>query len=253
MKEAGRRPVRILASDKFDFPTLNTMSIDQRLYPRSPECDYPTWAAQQLTDDHDCFVVEVGNHLVTDMIAVARQGKLICTGFGRSLPDAPEFLEHFGINRRGFVENVVASVEQFTVPANCSICAENYRPSKLEIDALRIRCDRPDRLVFAKSKGCPACRNTCPRKMIGVHEVFLARDVQQLILDSQPHQVIRKALLDNGALDFYTALVRKVARREIPSWVAIMQQRYLFQTPNDRARWIEIDSSDSVGIDKLQL
>lgn len=246
MKDAGRRPVRIAASERYEFPALNSMSIDQRFRNRSTDGDYATWAARQLTDDHDCFVVEVGNHLVGEMIAAARQGKLICTGFGRSLPDATVFLEYFGVNRREFVESILASVEQFTVPANCTHCAEKYRPSKWEIEALRISCDRHERLVFARSKGCLACRNACPRKMTGVHEVFLAKDVRHLIEDNQPPEVIRNALLANGAVDFYTSLVRKVVRREIPSWVAIMHQRYLFRTSTDRERWIEVNGSDSV-------
>ena len=246
MKDAGRRPVRIAASELYNFPALSSMSIDQRFHTRPADGDYATWAARQLTDDHDCFVVEVGNHLIGEVIAAARQGKLVCTGFGRSLPDATVFLEYLGVNRREFVESILASVEQFTVRANCTHCAEKYRPSNLELEALRICCDRPERLVFARSKGCLECRNACPQKMTGVHEVFLAKDVRHLLVDNQPPEVIRKALLANGAIDFYTALVHKVISREIPSWVAIMQQRYLFRTRTDRERWIEIDCSNSV-------
>lgn len=242
MSDAGRRPVRIATADS-DFPALADMGIEQRIHQRSLDGKYSTWATLQLADDCGCFVMDVGSDLVPEVIAAVREGKLICTGFGRSVPNTTDYLQFDGVNRRELAESVVGSIEQFMVIANCSLCEEKYRPNRWELEALRIRCARPERLVFSKSKGCPACR-TYPPKRTGVHEVFLADDVRQLIEDDQPPTVIRRVLLANGAIDFYTALVRKVVKRVIPSWVAIMHQRYLFQTPQDHHRWVDVEVDD---------
>jgi type II secretory ATPase GspE/PulE/Tfp pilus assembly ATPase PilB-like protein len=68
---------------------------------------------------------------------------------------------------------IVAILAQRLVRLNCPKCREQYRPTKDEIDMLKLSSEDLETGRFAKGKGCADCRGTGYKGRIGVFELIL--------------------------------------------------------------------------------
>jgi len=90
----------------------------------------------------------------------------------------------------------VAILAQRLVRLNCPKCREPYRPTKDEIELLKLTPEMVESGKWGKGKGCPDCRGTGYKGRLGVFELIL------------------------GTPDFRAAVANKVDFAELMRWHA---------------------------------
>jgi type II secretory ATPase GspE/PulE/Tfp pilus assembly ATPase PilB-like protein len=68
---------------------------------------------------------------------------------------------------------IVAILAQRLVRLNCPKCREQYKPTKDEIELLKLTPEQVEGGKWAKGKGCPDCRGTGYKGRLGVFELIL--------------------------------------------------------------------------------
>jgi type II secretory ATPase GspE/PulE/Tfp pilus assembly ATPase PilB-like protein len=68
---------------------------------------------------------------------------------------------------------IVAILAQRLVRLNCPKCREPYRPTKDEIELLKLTPEQVEGGKWGKGKGCPDCRGTGYKGRLGVFELIL--------------------------------------------------------------------------------
>jgi len=104
-----------------------------------------------------------------------------------------------------------ALMAQRLVRRVCKHCGKEYKPSRAELEALRINPEQAQEATFRKGKGCPECNNTGYRGRMGIFEMFLVDDdVRKLIYDKVPSTVLRARAREMGMRTLREDGARKV-------------------------------------------
>lgn len=113
-------------------------------------------------------------------------------------------------------DSLECSVAQRLCRVLCDVCKEEYVPTSLELRKIGIRHQQGEPLpegfeTLFKQKGCDECRHTGYRGRSSIHEVMLMNDeISQLVADSAPTALIRKAAIENGMIPLIQDGVNRV-------------------------------------------
>jgi type IV pilus assembly protein PilB len=203
--------------------------------PRSPITQWQ-WIASALRRRPDLLFVEhPGNkETISHVLAAARADCLIVAAMGRRFEHLIEYLEWLDVPRSVSATTLVGVIEQHLLPRACTNCAVSYTPKPQELRELRIRCDRPNELVFVRSTGCSKCHGSGRAGVVGVHEIATMTDaLREMFLKRTPSEAVRQRLLDEGMTTFYESALHKVVSRHIASTTVFEYLGYWLKTPRD--------------------
>lgn len=115
-------------------------------------------------------------------------------------PGSVTRLLDMGIEPYFVSDAVVGIVAQRLVRRLCKNCRTPRKTKSAEMKLLKLT--KPQTIY--KAKGCPACNNTGYKGRLGVHEILLIdEDIQELIQNGSPTEVIRKKAEEKGMLSLY--------------------------------------------------
>ncbi len=254
---SGRRTLghaALLAAQRAGKEVLSLEWGVSRLLPGILQCDLTSrseltqleWIQAALRRRPDVIFIEhPGNaDTIRDVISAARNRCLVIAAMGRPFEFLIEYLEWLAVPRCTSVETLLGVVEQRRLRTVCPKCTTYYTPEGSELRELRIRCANPERLSFAGSARCSACRRSPRPAFVGVHEVAtMTADLRDMFLQGTPTRAIRQHMLDCGMTTFYQSAVHKLVTRKISSATAVTCLRYLWR---ERNAWLDVDPDTGI-------
>lgn len=199
------------------------------------------WILAALRRRPDAVFIEyAGNQdTIGELIAAARGSCLVVVSMERGFEHLIDYLRCKAIPRSVSTQAVLGGVGQRLIPRVCSNCTTIYTPKDSELRQLRIRCEAPSRLSFARGTGCSECRGTGRSGFVGVHEVAVMNDdLRTMFLQKSPPEAIRQHLLDRGMTTYYESTIQKLVAREIASTAAVAYCQHLWR---ELKGWITVD------------
>ena len=153
-----------------------------------------------LRQDPDVIMVgEVRDRETADMVIRAAQtGHLVLsTLHTNDSAGAVARLMDLGVEPFLLASSLTAVLAQRLVRRVCPHCAEDYTPTREEVEALDL--EYQDGLLFKRGKGCAQCLNTGYYGRIGLFEFLVVGDaVRELIMAQADAWTIRKCALERG-------------------------------------------------------
>jgi type II secretory ATPase GspE/PulE/Tfp pilus assembly ATPase PilB-like protein len=187
------------------------------------------------------FIEHPGNEdTIGHVLAAARSSCLVIAAMGRRFEHLIDYLDSLGVPPDVSTTTLLGVIEQRLVPRVCPDCAECYTPKLQELRELRIRCERPNELVFCRCTGCNQCGRTGRAGVVGVHEIAtMTEALQNMFLRKMPSERIRQQLFDGGMTTFYESAVHKLVHGQIASTTVAFFSRWL----NQQNDWIRVDAT----------
>jgi type II secretory ATPase GspE/PulE/Tfp pilus assembly ATPase PilB-like protein len=94
---------------------------------------------------------------------------------------------------------VIGVLAQRLVRRICQRCKEQYEPTPVEIEELKLKPEQAQRIRFYRGRGCEQCRNTGHYGRIGLFELMpMTNDVRNLIVKNANAAELRQAAIRNG-------------------------------------------------------
>jgi type IV pilus assembly protein PilB len=155
-----------------------------------------------LRQDPDIILVgEIRDHETAEMsFRAALTGHLVLsTLHTNDAPSAATRLIDMEVEPYLIASCVIGVLSQRLVRRVCQRCKEQYEPTPVEIEELRLKPEQAQRIRFYRGRGCEQCRNTGHYGRIGLYELMaMTNDVRNLIVKSANAAELRQAAVRNG-------------------------------------------------------
>jgi type IV pilus assembly protein PilB len=155
-----------------------------------------------LRQDPDIILVgEVRDYETAEMaFRAALTGHLVLsTLHTNDAPSAATRLVDMKIEPYMIASCVIGVLAQRLVRRICSRCKEQYEPTNLEIEELRLKPEQAQRVRFYRGRGCEQCRNTGHYGRVGLYELMVMNtDVRDLIVRNANAAELRQAAIRSG-------------------------------------------------------
>lgn len=176
--------------------------------------DFASGLRSFMRQDPDVIMVgEIRDRETAEVaIQAALTGHLVLsTLHTNDAPGAITRLVNMGIEPFLISSTVVMSLAQRLVRTICSKCKESYKVSRQTLKDFGIKVKGEEEVTLYRGKGCTYCANIGYRGRQGIYEVMMMNsELEELILNREPTQIIRDAARRAGMITLRDAAVRKV-------------------------------------------
>lgn len=155
-----------------------------------------------LRQDPDIILVgEVRDYETAEMsFRAALTGHLVLsTLHTNDAPSAATRLIDMKIEPYLIASCVVGVLAQRLVRRVCQRCKEQYEPTQLEIEELKLKPEQAQRIRFYRGRGCEQCRNTGHYGRVGLFELMaMNNELRNLIVQQANAAELRQAAVRTG-------------------------------------------------------
>lgn len=155
-----------------------------------------------LRQDPDIILVgEIRDYETAEMaFRAALTGHLVLsTLHTNDAPSAATRLIDMGVEPYLIASCVIGVLAQRLVRRICPRCKEQYEPTQLEIEELRLKPEQAQRIRFYRGRGCEQCRNTGHYGRVGLYELMLmTNELRELIVRNANAAQLRQAAIRGG-------------------------------------------------------
>ncbi|MGQ9732884.1 MAG: GspE/PulE family protein [Candidatus Zipacnadales bacterium] len=114
-------------------------------------------------------------------------------------PSAATRLNDMGVEPYLVASCVIGILAQRLVRRICQRCKEQYEPTELEIEELRLKPEQAKRIRFYRGRGCEQCRNTGHYGRVGLYELLVMDNtIRDLIVQKANAAQLRQAAIKQG-------------------------------------------------------
>ncbi len=155
-----------------------------------------------LRQDPDIILIgEVRDYETAEMaFRAALTGHLVLsTLHTNDAPSAATRLVDMKVEPYLIASCVIGVLAQRLVRRICPRCREQYEPTPVEIDELRLKPEQAQRIRFFRGRGCEQCRNTGHYGRVGLYELMtLNNDLRDLIVRNANAAELRQGAIRGG-------------------------------------------------------
>ncbi|MBM3500480.1 MAG: type II/IV secretion system protein [Armatimonadetes bacterium] len=155
-----------------------------------------------LRQDPDIILIgEVRDYETAEMaFRAALTGHLVLsTLHTNDAPSAATRLVDMQIEPYMIASCVIGVLAQRLIRRICPRCREQYEPTALEIEELRLKPEQAQRVRFFRGRGCEQCRNTGHYGRVGLYELMtLNNELRDLIVRKANAAELRQCAVRNG-------------------------------------------------------